>query len=510
MDEIQFESEPSFYRICVVTVPGLFQIRNQEQCTNGKTCDPHDMLYDGNYAFFGDSIRQYLPKNSLNWSLVMRDSMGNRESDASFSGCYGSVYDNTSDFALGYVQYPTHDYKKVFPFQILKDYKVQILSAYTVKDTGIKYADFFRKSFDSFQLEVWIVVLMSFIAFCSILWIRKKVLGTNECKSTIFEAFCHFTGSNLIDFSGKSGNQLSLTMTVAFFLISVFYLNLMSTDLVILEKPVTMNSYQDLMNFPDMTPGFIEAMPDINEFRDETNNESIQWKFWQKFKYKHALFRHGSFDPVNTSNRIYNAAEKGNHAFVTNELLTKAIKTLLCKIKLNFYPAFKDTHSWVATDSQAKTHIMTMIMRQVLREVLLSRYFRKIIRALVEVGIFDLYLNIAIERFDFANVIEVMDYSHTPFNREGQAAYIRKCYSSKVNYNRFHIEKAVPQNYRMLTYSCVFLLSVAILTLLYEKGILRYVLIFLITLFYRPRIILRKIRRRFKKLFRRKTVHPIE
>ena len=56
MDEIQFESEPSFYRICVVTVPGLFQIRNQEQCTNGKACDPHDLSYEGSYAFFGDSV----------------------------------------------------------------------------------------------------------------------------------------------------------------------------------------------------------------------------------------------------------------------------------------------------------------------------------------------------------------------------------------------------------------------------------------------------------------------
>ena len=65
-------------------------------------------------------------------------------------------------------------------------------------------------------------------------------------------------------------------MTITFFLISIFYLNLMSTNLVIIEKPITMDTYEDLMSFPNMTTVFMEALPDINEFREETNPESVQ------------------------------------------------------------------------------------------------------------------------------------------------------------------------------------------------------------------------------------------
>ena len=57
----------------------------------------------------------------VNVSIVLRGVMGKRESDGSFSGCYGSVHDNTSDFPLAYFEYPTQDYERVFPFQILKE-----------------------------------------------------------------------------------------------------------------------------------------------------------------------------------------------------------------------------------------------------------------------------------------------------------------------------------------------------------------------------------------------------
>ena len=84
MEEIQFESEPSFYRICLVTVPGLFQIQNQEQCTNGETCNVADLVFIGTLASDLSLVRDIMPEG-INVSIVPRDVMGSRESDGSFS-----------------------------------------------------------------------------------------------------------------------------------------------------------------------------------------------------------------------------------------------------------------------------------------------------------------------------------------------------------------------------------------------------------------------------------------
>src|ERR687888_122860 len=101
MEDILFESEPPFYRVCVVSIPGLLQVKNQEQCSNGKMCYAHELRYEGSYAFVGDLL-QFIPKG-LNVSLVLKEAVGSRESDGSFSGCYGSIHDNTSDAAFAFV-----------------------------------------------------------------------------------------------------------------------------------------------------------------------------------------------------------------------------------------------------------------------------------------------------------------------------------------------------------------------------------------------------------------------
>ena len=62
----------------------------------------------------------------------------------------------------------------------------------------------------------------------------------------------------------------------------------MSTDLVSVTKPTVINSYQDIMNQPNMTPVFVTQMCDTQEFEDAyaDDDDSIQAKFWAKFKDK--------------------------------------------------------------------------------------------------------------------------------------------------------------------------------------------------------------------------------
>ena len=48
-----------------------------------------------------------------------------------------------------------------------------------------------------------------------------------------------------------------------------YYLNFMFTEMVVQEKPETLNSYQDIMDKENMTPIFANAFSDINVFSNE-------------------------------------------------------------------------------------------------------------------------------------------------------------------------------------------------------------------------------------------------
>ena len=98
---------------------------------------------------------------------------------------------------------------------------------------------------------IWFV----FSVFCFLLWIRKKVDPRRkyEPRSVVFETLCHLAGCETTDFNNKSGRLISFTMTIGFFFVFAYYLNLMSTEMVVQEKPETLNSYQDMMNRENMT-----------------------------------------------------------------------------------------------------------------------------------------------------------------------------------------------------------------------------------------------------------------
>ena len=84
-----------------------------------------------------------------------------------------------------------------------------------------------------------------------------------------------------------------------FSLLTNIYFGLMSTDLVTVAKPTVIDSYQDLMNRPNTTPTFAAIMPDNQEFEDayEDNKDSIQAKFWTKYK-GNVVMAHPASDPT--------------------------------------------------------------------------------------------------------------------------------------------------------------------------------------------------------------------
>ena len=64
----------------------------------------------------------------------------------------------------------------------------------------------------------------------------------------------------------------SILMTLSIFVLTNIYFGLMSTDSVSVAKLAVMNSYQDIMNRPNMTPAFHAMMTDTQEFEDDDDS----------------------------------------------------------------------------------------------------------------------------------------------------------------------------------------------------------------------------------------------
>ena len=144
------------------------------------------------------------------------------------------------------IEYPVKDFDKVNPIQVYSEDPRSIFSTYKVEEKfSVVYADILTSSFKSFDLEIWSVCFMVFLTFVGLLILRKCVNSLKEDKkqgndledSTFFETFSHLIGQESSKFLDKPGKLISIIMTLGFFLIVSYYLNLMSTDLVVENKP---------------------------------------------------------------------------------------------------------------------------------------------------------------------------------------------------------------------------------------------------------------------------------
>ena len=93
----------------------------------------------------------------------------------------------------------------------------------------------------------------------------KKPAMKESSYNPLFETFVHMIGQDCTNFVDRSGNLISFIMTIGFFFILVFYLNLMSTELVVVNKPHVISNYRDVMN-GDIAVGFSSMAYDATEF----------------------------------------------------------------------------------------------------------------------------------------------------------------------------------------------------------------------------------------------------
>ena len=459
MDIVE-EPEPSYYRICLIHVDGMLELKTPQMWTNGQVNQGFPEV-KGSASFLGKIIQDILVRDHLDLNTTV-------EVTSKVTGCYDSIRDNRTDFAVTLQTFPIQDYEVVLPYQVLVEWGLQILSSYTLRDLDhITYADFFTTSLNSFSQNLWLLIWIMFWVFCLFLWIRKKVNPQKklEPRSVVYETLCHLTGCETTDFTDKSGQMISLTMTVGFFFLSCCYMNLMSTEMVVQEKPETLNSYQDMMNKQNMTPVFVDGLSDINVFSDEVHETGIHYKFWQKFK-DNAKVVDATMDPTSLTPTIFSAVEKQNAAGIVTSLFIKGGQKMLCKCKVALFPMFKSVYTWLASDPHQKRQTSGMIMRQAIRSTIFGRTARKALLSMFESGVVLHILDVLVDNINLAGILESLPAS--VLSREEHHHQMEMCVSTSVNYHAVIVDKAVLANFRLLIIVCICLVVISFLALMRE------------------------------------------
>ena len=166
------------------------------------------------------------------------------------------------------VEYPVVDYNNVDFVQVIHEGQLSIMSMYKVDGFNkIIYANLVQSSLKSFDSIIWSLICLSFFVFAALFFIRKRTHSLKkQGYSPLFEAFSHMISEETTDFSDRSGRLISTLVTLGFFFILEFYFILMSTDLVVVNKPQVINNYRDVMDEKNATVFFYAFMYDLNEF----------------------------------------------------------------------------------------------------------------------------------------------------------------------------------------------------------------------------------------------------
>ena len=445
------------YRVCMTPQPGALQVEEPYKWQNGQVNAEYPKTSGFIVPITNLFLTSLLGNPAPNMSLIFESGTGSVNQDGSPTGCFASVHNNESDIAYTFVEYPIKDYNKVDPVQVFYEGPLSILSIYKVDDKeSIEYTDLLVNSLKSFDMTIWSVIILTFVVFAGLLFLWNP-LECTKGHSCLFETFCHMIGQESTNFEDRSGRLISLTMTVSFFFILAFYLNLMSTELVVVNKPHVINNYRDIINAEDMTVAFSALTYDVVEF-EEAEEGTIQEKLWKKFKDTHVVL---DFSKDVDIIEIFKQAVEGRLVWLLNSLYSTSCVFLCCKNKViaqSDTPSFVKRYGWLSSDPESMKHTTGFITKQGIKDDLIMKGVR-VLGRIFEAGIAPRVISDTFESMDFGPLMEgAADYSE-----------IMKCMSKQVNYNHPEVERVSFKNFKYLNVVCGLLFVTAFLVLVVES-----------------------------------------
>ena len=455
------------YRFCLVTLPLVFEFEDESAWAGGQIHNKLPKIKGSLSYLMGITMGPFFKPLRGNFSLNIEQENGTQKKNGTLTGCYRSIRDNESDISLVPREFPTIDYDKVDPYQVLMEYSIKIMSAYESKtEADYSFNDFILTSMKSFDRQTWFAVLVMACAFFG-LWMTKITLFPDNNHVSLRKRIAEALWDTLLLFISQESSDyykfldrlLSVLMTLSFFFLTNIYFGLMSTDLVTVTKPTVINSYQDIMNRPNMTPVFSAMIPDTKEFEDayEDDDDSIQAKFWAKYKDKVEMVDSNT-DPGKMIGLLQGGADL-NRVLIMNGAGGDGVRRMICRLKIG-YRVHDNVYTWISKDPNARMHKMGWIMRKGMKQTRHLQAFRRNIRSVFESGMFHGVFNIAM-RDGFQSTDQF------PFP-EGPHSQVEKCLSDQVVYAYAFVDSVFLQNFHVLFALLLVMLPASIIVLLIE------------------------------------------
>ena len=225
-------------------------------------------------------------KEKLNYTSVIKSVNGHfNTATASYDegSCLYSLQTNESDVTNSFVLHPIMN-ENIKPLQPFSKENIYLFSKYNVS-RQLKAADVMSTFAEVYTTEVWIL----FVTFTLIFWIlirsHIKLMNTLKRKreklrhDSLYRVLMQLFQVDYVSFINI--RIISFVMTLFSFYIILFFTMSMKTDIVVVDEPVIINTYDDLLAMPRFKLIF-PLMSDYYKRFESSEPGSKERKLWER------------------------------------------------------------------------------------------------------------------------------------------------------------------------------------------------------------------------------------
>ena len=338
---------------------------DQKPICNGIDSDYHNLILD---IIFG--INVLIP---FNFSIEIEP-----EDDA----CKKSMYENRSDIFMDHVMFNLNDFdlSSVDYLGFLYESRMHFVTGYTASNST-QFSNVLE-SFKSFSVFTWYLFGVIFWIIYFLLEISiKKLKKTSEKrihKRLFFKMFSHFMKQSQLEEIDISFNGIIFLLILLTTFFHSMYNCLVHTDFIVVYKPFTPKTYQDIIDNKTALIYFLEK--EYETFFEKRINTSVDRKFYDKIKhrklddmpdeylqkyYKRYSKLEDSFEWIN---QLY-----GKHISFSSTMYAIDNVNDLCSFKvhikeylksLDFKGNLDEVYPWISSDPDTYSIIQALLKRK--------------------------------------------------------------------------------------------------------------------------------------------------
>ena len=227
----------------------------------------------------------------------------------------------------------------------------------------------------------------------------------------------------------------------------------MATDMVLVDKPNVMNTYDDILARPGVTALFIKQLSEYEHFRN-SDKDSKEYKLWKVMTTERSTENDILLDPQRMESMVHliSKAAYGSIVGITSRLFESTGKSISCRL-VQILEDVPDLMAYAPVDPDSPKYGKGMIFRQA--NIPFLKTGAKKTRRAVEVG----YAIIMKNKLDEAGF--TVDFGNTKIDWDN----FRDCMSPTLVMDKPVFQAAHLGNYLSLAIfvACSFSISLAIL-----------------------------------------------